>query len=191
MKKSLLCITLIAVAFSGIYAQEVKFGIKGGLNLAGINGDETDDLNMRTSFHIGGAAEIKLNEKFAIQPELLYSSQGAVIDTPDKPVLQYDYINLPVMGKVFVTEAFSVELGPQVGYNINAQIKLDDIELDIEDVSPIDFGVNVGVGYTMASGLFFNARYNLGLSNINDGEFSDEIKNQHGVIQASIGYYIF
>lgn len=41
----------------------------------------------------------------------------------------------------------------------------------------------------MESGLNFAARYNLGFSNINSGEGSDEFKNQNSVIQISVGYF--
>ena len=55
-------------------------------------------------------------------------------------------------------------------------------------MSSIDFGLNFGLGYKLDSGLNFGARYNMGLSNINDTDDDDDtIKN--GVFQISLGYF--
>ncbi len=45
------------------------------------------DTNMKTGFHVGVVAEIKFNEKFSIQPEVVYSAQG-VKYTATYPVLE-------------------------------------------------------------------------------------------------------
>lgn len=51
-------------------------GAKAGLNFSNLTGDDAD-LDGRTSFHLGLIAEIMFSEKFGIQPEVLYSAQGA------------------------------------------------------------------------------------------------------------------
>ena len=55
----------------------MDFGAKAGANFASIGGDETDDLGTRTSFHFGVTAGIAVSDNFTVQPELVYSSQGA------------------------------------------------------------------------------------------------------------------
>ena len=168
-------------------SQGVTFGVKAGMNFANLNGD-IEENDMKLGFHFGGVAEIMFNDKFAVQPELLYSSQGTQFDFAGE-TLKYnlDYINVPVMAKYYVAEGFSVEAGPQVGFLVSAKSKFDGDTEDIEDLKSIDFGFNFGAGYKLDSGLNFSARYNLGLSNIDDVDNSDfEIKN--GVIQVSVGY---
>lgn len=190
MKKILLCAAIAVFGLWNVNAQEVKFGVKAGLNLATISGDETSDVKSKTSFHLGAVAEISISDKFSVQPELLYSAQGAKEDGGDGE-LKVDYINVPIMAKFYVAEGFSVEAGPQVGFIISAKINDGDGsgEYDIKDeTSGIDFGFNLGLGFKMDSGLNFGARYNLGLSNIWDFEGSDDFKNQNSVIQISIGY---
>lgn len=165
----------------------IKFGIKGGVNFATLTGD-TEDVKSRTAFHFGAVVEIPVSDMFSVQPELLYSGQGAKDDSSDDE-LKLDYLNIPVMAKFYVAEGFSLEVGPQVGFLLSAKEEFDGESEDIKDfVKEIDFGVNFGVGYAMETGLNFGARYNLGLSDINDyGEsFNDSIKN--GVFQISIGY---
>ena len=65
-------------------------------------------------------------------------------------------------------------------------------ESDSEDVKEfmnnMDFGLNIGLGYRMESGLFFQGRYNIGLSNVAD-EGGDDYKMNNSVIQFSVGYF--
>ena len=209
MKKTIL---LLALAF-GMYsanAQEISFGAKAGLNLASVSGDETDDLDGRTGFHVGAVAEFSLSEKFSLQPELLYSTQGAKFEETafeqgvtarGEATVKLDYILLPVMAKYYIAEGLSIEAGPQLGVLVSAETELElsgsadgqtvsiTEENDISDeISSIDLGVNFGLGYKLDNGLNFAARYNLGLSNVNDFEGSDDFKNQNSVIQFSVGY---
>jgi len=204
MKKLLLCAAIAVFGLWNVNAQEVKFGVKAGLNLASISGDDTEDFDGRTSFHFGGVAEIKITDKFSFQPELLYSAQGANSTYEDQfekeeVTLKLDYINLPLMAKYYVAEGFSIEAGPQIGFLMNSEVDYDYIDKespefnesgteDLKDVTKgIDFGLNIGLGYKMNTGLNFGARYNLGLSNINDDpDYSG--KNQNSVIQVSVGY---
>jgi hypothetical protein len=190
--KKLFLITAVAVfGFTSVKAQDVTFGAKAGLNLASIAGDDTDDLDGRTAFHVGVIAEIAVSDQFSVQPELVYSAQGATATEEGIDVdINIDYINLPIMAKFYVGEGFSLEAGPQVGFLMSAKGKGGGEEIDFKDETKgIDFGANFGVGYKLESGLNFGARYNLGLSNINDFEGSDDFKNQNSVIQVSVGYF--
>jgi len=189
--KKLFLLSIIAVfAIGSVNAQEVKFGAKAGLNLASISGDDTDDLDSRTAFHLGVVAEIVISDVFSVQPELLYSAQGATESFEGIDLdINLDYISLPIMAKYYVSEGFSLEAGPQVGFLMSAKAKAEGEEEDLKDfVNGIDFGLNLGLGYKMESGLNFAARYNLGLSNINDEEDSDDFKWNNNVIQLSVGY---
>ncbi len=216
MKKVFL--TAIAVlGFMTTQAQEVRFGAKAGLNMASIdsNDDEGIDLSSRIGLHIGAFAEIMLSDKFAFQPELLYSTQGSKYDysqtdsgfgyeivSTNEGVTKLDYINIPLMAKYFATEKFFIEAGPQVGFVINKTAEVDysivttfggtsttqsgSESSDLEDVSSLDFGLNFGLGYDFTENIFASARYNLGLGNVYDGEGDYEQKNR--VFSVSLGY---
>jgi hypothetical protein len=114
MIKSLLSVLAICV-FSFSNAQgNINFGAKAGLNLATLTGDVQGE-ETKTGFHIGGMAEISLNDKFSVQPELLFSTQGTDSEFGDDGI-NLSYINLPVMAKYYVTEGLSIEAGPQIGF---------------------------------------------------------------------------
>ncbi|MCT4698875.1 porin family protein [Tenacibaculum haliotis] len=192
MKKVLLTIAIVAAGFT-VNAQEVTFGAKAGLNIANVSGDGIDDNDARTSFHIGAVAEIEISDKFSVQPELVYSAQGAKTKMEGIDVtMALDYLNVPVMAKYYVAEGFSLELGPQIGFLMSAKMKAEvggeSVEEDIKDdykMKSVDFGLNFGAGYKLESGLNFSARYNLGLSKISDIEDST---GKNGVFQVSVGY---
>ena len=160
MKKILLsAVAVIALSMTS-QAQEVEFGAKAGLNIADL-GSDAETSGSRTGFHFGGVAEIKFSEKFSVQPELLYSMQGAKSDiTGNEVETKLDYINLPIMAKYYVMEGLSVEAGPQVGFLMSAITDGNDVK---DNTKGIDFGFNIGAGYELSNKIFFQARYNLGL----------------------------
>ena len=184
--KKLFLVTVIAVlGLSNINAQDIKFGVKAGLNFASITGDNAKDLDPITSFNFGVMSEIKLSDKFSLQPELIYSGQGADTNVASEGRINLNYLNLPLIGKYYVTERFSLEAGPQIGYLLSTKGGTLDYK---ELLKPIDYGLNFGVGYKLDNGLNFTARYNLGLSDINDVDgFTD--KNSNGVFQLSVGFF--
>ena len=171
-------------------AKDVNVGAKTGANFATINSDNFDSFDNRTAFHVGLVAEFGISETFSFQPELLYSSQGSDYSDPGfDGTIKLDYLNVPLMAKFYVGEGFSLEVGPQVGFLLSATDEGDGYDIDMKDyVKGIDFGVNVGVGYKLDGGLNFGARYNLGLTDVNDG-YEEGGTYKNGVIQAYVGYF--
>ena len=191
--KKLFLFTALALFSLTFSIAQVNFGAKAGVNFSDITGDDVDSFNGLTSFHIGVVAEIPVSDMFAVQPELIYSAQGSDYEESEfSGSVKADYLNVPIMAKFYVGEGgFSVEAGPQVGLLLSAKDEYDGGDEDIKDfLKSTDFGVNFGLGYKMESGLNFGARYNLGLSNVNDSDDLDsgaEYKNS--VIQVSVGYF--
>jgi len=187
-------IALLSIVF--VNAQNVQFGAKAGVNFASINGDDTEEFDMRTSFHVGAVAEFLFSERFSLQPELIYSSQGAKMsDEGFDFIIKLNYINLPIMAKYYVTEGLSLEVGPQFGLLLSAKAKSEfDGESEEEDIkddlNDFDFGINFGAGYKLENGLSFTARYNYGFSNLADSGSEDigDTNFNNGVIQLSVGF---
>jgi len=184
MKKFLVLAVVTVLGFANVNAQEIKFGAKGGLNFASVSGDNTKGIGAVTSFNFGVISEIPISDKFSFQPELMYSGQG--YDFNDKTIA-LSYLNFPLMGKYYVTKGFSVEAGPQVGFLFSAKNDKTDVK---DYFNTVDFGVNFGLGYKLGNGLNFGARYNLGLTDINNVAKSSS-KNKNSVFQVSVGYFFF
>lgn len=205
MKKLLLTLTAI-VALSVAASAQLSIGIKGGLNLAKVTGDDADGTDGRTSFHLGAYLTFDVSDKFAIQPELLYNSIGAksessyfdddLGDITAEETYKLNYISVPVMFLYKITPQVNIQAGPQFNFLASAKDKYEisydggsaSGDEDIKDqFKGLDLGFNVGLGANFGK-LNASARYCLGLSNIADAEDAD-LKN--AVIQVSLGYRLF
>ena len=195
MKKILLTAAAL-FAFTFANAQETKFGVKAGLNLGNLSGNATDafvneDTKMRTSFHVGAFAEIKLSDKFAIQPEVQYSVEGAKQDIDgesEKLIWDLAFVNIPIMAKYYATDKLSIEAGPQIGFLTKAELTFDgDTVEDLKEDSTKStaFSGNFGVGYNFTDNISANLRYSLGLSDILD---VDGYELKSNVLSLSVGY---
>ncbi|MDT0554986.1 porin family protein [Patiriisocius hiemis] len=182
MKKLFLFTAIIAFAVTTSNAQGVSFGAKAGLNLAGLNGDDADDLDGRTAFHVGGVANIGISELFSVQPELIFSMQGS---EADDVTLQLDYVNLPIFADFQIADGLSLQGGPQVGFNINAQAEFDGETMDLEDNETLDLGFGAGAQYRLPDlGLFFQARYVIGFSDV-----ISDVDAKNSVASISVGWF--
>jgi len=189
MKKTLIVFIAIGIgAFANAQKTKqdegIKIGIKGGLNVSNLMGD-VKDVAIRTSIHAGLVAEIIVSDNFSIQPELLYSGQGASATFEGGGRYKLDYITLPVLAKFPIAKSLYLETGPQVGFLISSKYKDNESNEKIEDLKTIDFGLNAGLNYELNNGVFFQARYNLGLTDI--GIAGDNNRASNAVIQFSIG----
>ena len=184
MKKILLtAAAVVASCFAN--AQDAKFGAKAGLNFSSIAGFE--GAKNQVGFHIGGYATISVSDKFAVQPELLYSAQGAKFEGGS---LNLSYINIPVMAKFNVADKFNLEVGPQIGLLMSATAKSDNG--GSEDYKSLmnstDFGLNFGAGYEVAENINVGLRYSLGLSQLQKELVTGATAYKNTNIQLSLGY---
>lgn len=190
--KKLILLTVALLAFCAAKAQfdvnNFTYGAKVGLNATNIS---NFDAKNKLSFHLGAFAEWKLSDFVGIQPELVYSRQGAR-DKENGAKIKYrvNYLNIPILAKLYVLEDLSVDLGPQFGFALNAKSKLksggDTHKSKITDINTFDFSFAVGASYNFDD-FIFSARYNIGLSNMWDKDKVGENYKNH-VFQLSVGY---
>ena len=175
---------LVAIAIVGFSissnAQDIKLGFKGGVNFATLSGNDYNSLKGRTGYHIGAVVQIGLSDMFAVQPELIYSAQGAKFKSLGRDQdIDIDYLNLPVLVKLKFAKFFSVEAGPQFGFVVKDNYPAGN--------KPESFDLSGAVGAGVEFGSFFGQlRYNIGFTNI-----EDNIEAKNSVFQVSVGYYIF
>jgi hypothetical protein len=189
MKKNLITICVILVACISANAQIFKLGIKGGINYANQTGTDitVNSTNYKTeaisNFHIGLLAEVKLGDRFSIQPEVLYSTQGAKYDAIGVAkdfTNDIGYISIPVMAKINLNNTFSLEFGPQASFLMS---KKNEVSINsIKNQKDIDFGAGAGLGIRVTKSIFLQGRYMVGLS-----EISPDAKVKNSVLQVSAG----
>ena len=192
MKKVIFTIAALlmctSISFSQVESDKsntnLRLGIKGGLNLANIGGNATG-LSSRSSFHLGMFTELSVTKQFLLQPELVYSSQGAQRSAGNNPI-QYNYLNLPVIMKFRTFESFHVDFGPQFGFLLNAKSEQPDGTVITLDDANNSFDLSLAAGFGYDYGDFnFNFRYNLGISNTSKNSDNGSFPNR--VLQVSIG----
>ena len=162
-------LVFVVLMASTASAQNINFGIKGGLNLYNIHNDNGIEYDKRTGFHVGLLWHVHVTQNFAIQPEVVYSVQGAKFSDNNK--LTLGYLNVPVMFQIMFNNGFRLEAGPQVGFLIHAQSEASGSSEDVKDnLEELDLGIGMGLGYISPSGFGIDARYNYGLSNVNNSD---------------------
>ena len=184
MKKIILVAALLFSALTTIQGQSVKLGLKAGLNYANQTGTNltVDSENYKkeaiSSYHAGLVAEINLFEGLALQPELLYSTQGATYKNALGDITnEVGYLSIPIMIKINLSKSISLELGPQASFLLSEK---DNVDLGKSNT--FDFGVAGGLGLKVTKSLFLQARYGLGLT-----EISKEAQTKNSVVQVSAG----
>jgi hypothetical protein len=218
MKKIILSLSIIAVATMSANAQ-IKFGLKAGLNASNIigdhslNADENNDASntlqytTKIGYNFGAFVNLPIKGKFSLQPEVMYSFQGAKVkatftdDLGDQTVTNgqqnLSYIQIPVLAKFTFNHKFYVQTGPQFGFLGAAKAKANggSYSDDKSSFQSFDFAWGLGIGYTLPMGLGFDLRYNIGITSIdkntddnNDGGDGTGLKDHNSNLQVGVFY---
>jgi opacity protein-like surface antigen len=185
--KKLFLAAVAVLGFSAMNAQEMKFGAKGGLNFASST-DSSDKTKI--GVNLGLFANFGVSDKFSVQPELLYSAQGAQADYNGSTIkLNMNYINIPVMGIFKVADAFSLQAGPQIGFLVGANLSGPGGSVDVKDFyKSIDFGINLGAGYDFTDNLSADVRYNMGVAGTVKNLPAGATDTNHRVLSLNLAY---
>ncbi len=140
----------------------VRPGIKLGANISNIS---NIDFDSKVGLQAGAFAIVRLSRFYALQPEILYSDQGAKSNITGLDDLDIEYISILITNKFYVVpdSGLHVLVGPS--FDVSIDDSFYDINADVE-FSPFDFSLFLGVGYEFDFGLILEARYKHGLINI-------------------------
>ena len=168
MKYYLIAVMTAILMAGTASAQEVNIGIKGGLNVYNIYQEDNSNADRRIGFHAGLLGHIHLAKHFGLQPEIVYSNQGAEYRSSSvKTKFNLDYINVPLLFQIMFGDGFRLQAGPQVGFLISAKSETDNVRQDHKDeLETVELGLTFGASYVGKSGFGIDARYNYGLSDI-------------------------
>jgi opacity protein-like surface antigen len=183
-----LAVSLLVPA-SPAFAQQIRFGILGGLSLATIEFDPDPgdfEFGRREGPAAGVSLEFGLNDHFAIEPRALWVRKGAELTDSDFGALdssiQIDYVSVPVFFKLRGGGAIRpyIAVGPEVGFKLNAKTVFraegQEEEEDFSDeVRSTDFAIAGAAGLEFAVGrvgVFVEGGYSYSLTSI---EKEDEV----------------
>lgn len=182
----------IMVAGGAVAQKTFTFGPKVGVDYTHYWGKETRHGG-KLNYQAGFFCEYRFNGKFAIAPEVVFAAQGGKWDLNElshkRETDHVNYINVPVMLKYYVAPAFSIDFGPQVGFNVYSKYTM--LETDGSkwtndwkvNTNAVDVGVGLGMTYNISDDVFLQGRYTLGVTNA----FKDREK-RNGNAQIAIGY---
>jgi hypothetical protein len=177
MKKLFYCLGLIVAMINISNAQLLDFGIKAGANYANFK-SSTIETTPLTSYHVGIVANIKLLKPISIQPELLYSTQGASYKTLVKDFKsELGYMSVPVLAKIHLGKSLSLEAGPQFSFLLSKKVETS------TNINEFDFALAGGLSIYLTESFFVQGRYTAGLTDVDKNA---DFKNAVG--QLSIGY---
>ncbi len=169
---------------NGWFSTEIEFGIKAGLNSSNFMGEE--GTKALVGFHSGFVGEFRFNDKISLQPELLYSVQGAKLDA-DKSV-KLHYFTVPVIGKYYISNIFCLEAGPYIGFLLAAKQAGRDVR---DFYKTTDFGFDFGGSLLLTDDISVGLRYGLGLVGLKEVP-ATQIKNpKNAVYQFNLLYKFF
>ncbi|SDE62164.1 porin family protein [Riemerella columbipharyngis] len=207
--KKILTSAMVVMATTFGFSQNVRFGIKAGVNFstARFHGDVTEGISGRTGFYAGALAEFPLSaasDNLFGQIELNYVQNGAkqslssyeripntyqTIRTIENGEVRIHQLNVPILLKYQIVEGLMFNGGGYLGFILDVESRINRGSWEKMDskVKP-DVGLLVGAEYNLRQGIFIDARYNLGLTNIVDNDDIDDVTVKNRAFQIGVGY---
>lgn len=162
-----------------------------GINLASISVDpepSSEDYSSRIGFGIGAVLDRELSDRIDLHAEPMFLQKGSVIkEGGDEATQKLSYLEVPIMFRYRFPGDGSAQpyvmAGPNIGFLLSAKYDFKDgEEFDAKDeTAGVDFGVGIGGGAMLPRGdktFFAEARYVLGLKNINTESDESSVKNR-------------
>lgn len=181
----LLCLS--AFAFSA--HSQLRFGVRGGVNLSGVSVSGNDGVNQFvdknvTGFQLGASLEWMIKDRFGLESGLLYSERGMKFRGGDRT--KNGYIDLPVnlRAKFPVSKAVKafVNAGPYISFRISGDDNFKGISDDISHqwkAQTFGAGLNFGGGVELFHFLQIGANYGLAMTdNYRESDGTYKVKDR-------------
>lgn len=180
-----------------------KPGVKAGVNFATFTNSDADT---KTDFYLGGLFAMKFSKVYTLQPELVYSRQGAIrtqdntlVVNPtiaDGTELKYslDYLSLGVINKFTFGKGVHFVVGPTIDFKVADNFN----EKGVSEPIGLDLALIGGLGYDFPNGFSIDARFKQGMADIfgnnynntsdpeGNGNIDDIVLNQ--LFQVGVSY---
>ncbi|HUH34841.1 MAG TPA: porin family protein [Moheibacter sp.] len=200
MKNKLLLSAFLCFMFMELGFAQMRFGAR-------VSGSMTNITNVhsysksRGGFQVAAMAMIPItnDDLLFFQPEINYSAQGE-FDQPKRPdktsVKQKvftNFINVPLNMKMYFTDAqseFFALAGPYLGFKVSEKTDVYDFKTEADDneYAGFDFGVNIGIGYSLQRQVEFSLRYSYGLVDQVKNDAANK-SNNTSILNLGVGYF--
>ena len=145
--------------------------------------------------------DVSFSNNLSFQPSLNFVQKGLKsVEDDVKDNVSYSYLELPlnIVYRTQKEKGFFIGAGPSFAYGLSGKEKYKDSQHSENtkvnfgsgenDVKPFEYGINGLAGYKFGNGFLFSVNYNLGLSNIQNGNSNEvgTVKNRYFALK--IGY---
>lgn len=199
--QSLLAITFSLLAICSLNAQmtdgKARFGLKLGVNGANLYDDsQAEDIKSRLGITGGGFVQIPLGKgRFALRPELLFTTKGAAYDFVNgkRPDIKLNYLELPISLEYRLLGFINLHAGASASLLATADGKIEGVSFnfDKEQFERFDYGWHLGGGLDLGP-LGVHLRVSRGLNEISNrvslDEFVGKLKNAAWALTLSYGF---
>jgi hypothetical protein len=193
--KKLALVLLVGLSFASTTNAQFKFGVKAGANFSTFSGKDADGAQTLVGFNGGVFAGLGLADHLSLQPELVYSLQGAKENDGQGGTATQtaNYLNIPVLLKYRFPMGLFIETGPQIGFILSGKVKDQGVSVDDKNVfKSTDFSWALGAGFHIpTTELAVDVRYNFGLSSIAADQSGTSFNVKNGVFQVGLMYTLF
>ena len=179
----MILLSVIVLAAATASAGAVDFGIKGGLNIANLHGEDvSDDSDWKTGFAGGVFLNWGVTPVFSIQPELLYVQNGTKDSVLDGELsLKFNYLQIPVLAMVDLPVGGGLipvlYTGPYFGIRLDSKLVVEaggaSASASLDDYTETyDTGFVFGAAFEFGAGpgkMTLEGRYVLGMTQIDTG----------------------
>jgi len=198
---------------------QFSIGVRGGINLGDFALSNVEGFATNPESRLGGlfgvVTELRVNDNFAVQPELNFIQKGSRqqfslndslfgdIDVRAEVIL--NYLELPILlkagGNMGMLRVDALA-GPALGFALNGKFKNAStvngeseseekaIDFDKDELSRTDFSVHLGAMLTLKAGertsLFVDGRYIIGLTDLNTSNDKGEARNRGGAFSGGV-----
>lgn len=188
MANEKLYITVAFLILTLTASAQIKFGVKGGVDLVSFsNNKEFLDSKYRSGFFIGPTLKADVTTlPIGVDLSLVYDQRSAdIINTipgnESKRNLKSRTLNIPLNIRYYVLDiggldAF-VKAGPQVSTYLGDKKIIDGIKDYEEEWDEADYSVNLGAGFTISDQLEVTANCNIYCGKRKNASWSDVIEH--------------
>ena len=181
MKKTIILMAIFMISLCS-YAQD-SYGIRTGVNISNLDFETTTTFNNghRNGAFFGGFVNWKFTKKVSLLTEIQYSAAGAKARN-----LRINYLQLPVLLRLELARKLTLGVGPMV--SLRTRSFQDSFRNTFENVTAS--GV-AGLEYMITRKIFVDARFHYGLTNVIEGDLSEEFgEAKNTTIQFGVGIKI-
>lgn len=158
------------------------------------------DMEYQATNWLGLSAGINFSQAGSGWEDFTAKMEGAKATIKDIKI-QTGYFNIPVTANFYVWKGLAIRTGLQFGFLTSAKFKgkteikagntttTSDEDLDVKDgFKSFDLSVPVGLSYEFGNHLVIDARYNIGVTKVNEETYGNGKDSRNGVFVLSLGY---